>query len=78
MAHAAFQWQDPFLLDAQLSDDERMVRNAAAAYCQDKMLPRGTQAFRNGTTDPTIFWEMGLLLFKKTIVALYPNLNFKE
>ena len=39
MSHAAFNWQDPFLLDSQLSDDERMVRDAAAAYCQDKLLP---------------------------------------
>ena len=39
MAHAAFNWQDPFLLNDQLSDDERMVREAAAAYCQDALLP---------------------------------------
>ena len=45
MAHAAFNWQDPFLLDSQLSDDERMVRDAAAAYCQDKLQPRVVQAF---------------------------------
>ena len=51
MAHAAFNWQDPFLLDSQLSDDERMVRDAASAYCQDKLLPRVTQAF--GTAQPT-------------------------
>ena len=61
MAHAAFNWQDPFLLDSQLSDDERMVRDAAAAYCQDKLLPRVTQAFRDGTTDVAIFREMGEL-----------------
>ncbi|NCX31663.1 MAG: acyl-CoA dehydrogenase, partial [Actinobacteria bacterium] len=40
MAHAAFNWQDPFLLDQQLTEDERMVREAAQAYCQDKLLPR--------------------------------------
>ena len=55
MAHAAFNWQDPFLLDSQLSDDERMVREAAAAYCQDKLQPRVVQAFRNETTDATSF-----------------------
>ena len=61
MAHAAFNWQDPFLLQSQLSDDERMVREAAEAYCQDKLLPRVTEAFRNGTTDVAIFREMGEL-----------------
>ena len=54
MAHAAFNWQDTFLLDLQLSDDERMVRDAAAAYSQDKLLPRVTQAFREGSTAPAI------------------------
>ena len=79
MAHAAFQWQDPFLLDAKLNDDERMVRDAAAAYCQDKLLPRVTQAFRNETTDPTIFREMGELgLLGPTIPEAYggPALNY--
>lgn len=36
-ARSAFQWDDPFLLDQQLTDEERMVREAAAAYCQDKL-----------------------------------------
>ena len=53
MAHASFNWQDPFLLDSQLEPDERMVRDAAAAYCQDKLLPRVTQAFRDGPTPPS-------------------------
>ena len=55
MAHAAFNWQDPFLLDQQLTEDERMVREAAQAYCQDKLLPRVTEAFRNSHTDVAIF-----------------------
>ena len=79
MAHAAFNWQDPFLLDAQLSDDERMVRDAAAAYCQDKLLPRVTLAFREGSTDPAIFREMGELgLLGPTIPEAYggPALNY--
>ncbi|MGB2881705.1 MAG: acyl-CoA dehydrogenase family protein, partial [Rhodoferax sp.] len=79
MAHATFNWQDPFLLDNQLSDDERMVRDAAAAYCQDKLLPRVTQAFRDGTTDPAIFREMGELgLLGPTIPEQYggPGLNY--
>jgi len=61
MAHAAFNWQDPFLLDQQLTEDERMVREAAQAYCQDKLLPRVTEAFRNSHTDAAIFREMGEL-----------------
>ena len=47
MANAAFHWDDPFLLDQQLTGDERMVRDAAAAYCQDKLAPRVLDAFRN-------------------------------
>ena len=61
MAHAAFNWQDPFLLDQQLTEDERMVREAAQAYCQDKLLPRVLNAFRNEKTDVEIFREMGEL-----------------
>ena len=45
MAHAAFHWDDPLLLDQQLTDDERMVRDAAHAYCQDKLAPRVLEAF---------------------------------
>ena len=79
MAHAAFNWQDPFLLNDQLSDDERMVREAAAAYCQDKLQTRVTQAFRHETTDPAIFREMGELgLLGPTIPEAYggPALNY--
>ena len=47
MSNAGFNWQDPFLLDSQLTEDERMVREAAAAYCQDKLAPRVLDAFRN-------------------------------
>ncbi|PWF42273.1 acyl-CoA dehydrogenase, partial [Massilia glaciei] len=44
---AAFSWIDPLLLSAQLSDDERMVRDATAAYCQNKLQPRILEAFRH-------------------------------
>ena len=72
MAHAAFNWQDPFLLESQLSDDERQIKDAAAAYCQDKLLPRVTQAFRDGTTDVAVFREMGALgLLGPTIPEQY-------
>jgi len=76
---AAFNWQDPFLLDAQLTDDERMVRDAASAYCQDKLAPRVLEAFRTETTDPAIFREMGEIgLLGPTIPAEYggPGLNY--
>ena len=58
---AQFVWDDPLLLSDQLSEDERMVREAANAYCQSKLQPRVLEAFRNGTTDPKIFREMGEL-----------------
>ncbi|MDD5029094.1 MAG: acyl-CoA dehydrogenase [Rhodoferax sp.] len=79
MAHAAFNWQDPFLLSQQLSDDERAIQAAAAAYCQDKLQPRVIQAFRNESTDPSIFREMGALgLLGPTIPETYggPGLNY--
>ena len=79
MAHAAFNWQDPFLLDQQLTEDERMVREAAQAYCQDKLLPRVTEAFRNSHTDVAIFREMGELgLLGPTLPSQYggPGLNY--
>ena len=56
-----FQWDDPLHLDAQLSDDERAVRETAAAYCADKLAPRVLEAFRKESTDPAIFREMGEL-----------------
>ncbi len=75
---AQFKWDDPLLLDSQLSDDERMVRDAAARYAQDKLAPRILEAFRLEKTDPAIFREMGALgLLGPTIPAEYggPGLN---
>ncbi|MBI5276472.1 MAG: acyl-CoA dehydrogenase family protein, partial [Burkholderiales bacterium] len=57
----AFNWADPLLLDQQLSADERAVRDAAAAYCQQKLAPRVLEAFRHEKTDASIFREMGEL-----------------
>ena len=79
MARSAFQWDDPFLLDQQLTDEERMVREAAAAYCQDKLAPRVLEAFRHEKMDTTIFREMGELgLLGPTIPEQYggPGLNY--
>jgi glutaryl-CoA dehydrogenase len=56
-----FHWDDPLLLEAQLSEDERAVRDTAAAYCADRLAPRVLEAFRNEKTDPAIFREMGEL-----------------
>jgi len=58
---AKFVWEDPLLLDDQLSEDERMVRDTAHDYAQEKLLPRVTEAFRNETSDPSVFPEMGAL-----------------
>ena len=54
-----FDWQDPFRLSAQLSEDERMIADSARAYAQEKLQPRVIDAFANETTDPDIFREMG-------------------
>lgn len=59
--NAPFNWQDPFLLEEQLSEEERMVRDTAKQYAQDKLLPRVREAYRNEHTDPEIFREMGAL-----------------
>src|SRR5690348_14225339 len=67
-----FQWNDVLLLDQQLSDDERMVREAAAAYCQAKLAPRILEAFRHEKMDASIFREMGELgLLGTTIPEQY-------
>ena len=79
MAKTAFQWDDPFFLPQQLSEDERMIEEAARAYCQDKLLPRVTEAFRHEKTDVAIFREMGELgLLGPTIPTEYgcPGLSY--
>lgn len=69
---APFNWADPLLLDAQLSDTERMVQDSARTYCQDKLLPRVQEAFRHEKTDVSIFREMGELgLLGPTIAEEY-------
>jgi glutaryl-CoA dehydrogenase len=76
---ASFVWDDPLLLNEQLTEDERMVRDAARAYCQDKLAPRALEAFRHERTDPSIFREMGEVgLLGPTIAAQYggPELSY--
>jgi glutaryl-CoA dehydrogenase len=75
---AQFVWDDPLLLAGQLTEDERMVRDAARAYCQNKLAPRILEAFRHEKTDPAIFREMGEMgLLGPTIPERYggPGLN---
>jgi glutaryl-CoA dehydrogenase len=68
----AFRWDDPMLLEDQLTEDERMVRDSAAAYCRKKLAPRVLEAYRHEKTDTAIFREMGELgLLGATIPAQY-------
>lgn len=67
-----FNWEDPFLLEQQLSEEERMIRDTAFGYCQDKLMPRVLEQFRYEATDPAIFREMGELgLLGPTIPEQY-------
>ena len=56
-----FQWDDPFFLDAQLTDEERMVRDTASAFAKDVLMPRVIQDFREESFDPAVMSEMGQL-----------------
>jgi glutaryl-CoA dehydrogenase len=72
VARPVFDWTDPFHLDAQLSSDERMIRDTARAYAQEKLQPRIIEAYREEKTDPAIFREMGALgLLGLTLPADY-------
>src|SRR4029078_10179227 len=56
---ATFNWEDPFLLEAQLTDDERMLRDGARAFAQGRLQPRVLRAYAEEATDPNVFPEMG-------------------
>ncbi len=58
---ARFDWADPFRLEDQLSEEERMIRDSARAYAEEKLAPRVKDAFAREETDPAIFREMGEL-----------------
>jgi len=76
---AQFVWEDPLRLNDQLTQDERMVRDAAHKYCQDKLAPRVLAAFRAESTDLEIFREMGELgMLGPTLPSEYggPGLNY--
>ena len=71
-----FDWEDPFRLEDQLTEDERMLRDAARAYAQNKLQPRVTAAYRDEATDPAIFREMGEMgLLGVTIPEEYGGLG---
>ncbi len=66
-----FVWEDPFLIEDQLTEDERMVRDSARAYCQDKLMPRVLEAFRHEKFDRAIMTEMGALGFLGSTIEGY-------
>ena len=71
-----FVWDDPFLLDDQLSEEERMIRDSAQAYAQEKLQPRVIEAYAEEKTDPEIFREMGELgLLGVTIPEQYGGIG---
>ena len=58
---ALFNWADPFLIDKQLSSEEKMIMETARKYSEEKLFPRIKEAWKNENTDPSIFKEMGEL-----------------
>ena len=73
---SSFDWTDPFRLSDQLSEDERMIADAAKAYAQEKLRPRVTSAYANEECDPSIFREMGEMgLLGTTIPEEYGGLG---
>jgi glutaryl-CoA dehydrogenase len=67
-ALSSFNWEDPFLLENQLLDEEKMIKESAHAYTQEKLAPRILSAFSNEETDPEIFREMGAMGFLGTTI----------
>ena len=73
---SSFNWEDPFLFDDQLSDEERMMRDSARAYAQEKLQSRVIEAFREENSDPDIFAEMGEMgLLGITLPEAYGGLS---
>ena len=71
-----FDWQDPFRMEDQLSEEERMLRDAARVYAQEKLQPRVIAAYRDEATDPAIFREMGAMgLLGVTVPEEYGGLG---
>ena len=71
-----FSWSDPFYLEKQLSEEERMLRDASKTFAQEKLQPRITKAFQNETVEPQLFKEMGAMgLLGTTIPEEYGGLG---
>ena len=71
-----FDWQDPFRMEDQLTEEERMLRDGARAYAQEKLQPRVIAAYRDESTDPAIFREMGEMgLLGVTVPEQYGGLG---
>ena len=71
-----FDWQDPFRMEDQLTEEERMLRDGARAYAQEKLQPRVIAAYREESTDPAIFREMGEMgLLGVTVPEQYGGLG---
>ena len=75
---ASFNWEDPFLIEEQLSEEERMIMHSARQYSQDKLLPRVQMAFRDERMDREIFNEMGDLGLLGSTIEGYgcPGVNY--
>ena len=79
MAKFAFQWNDPFLIEQQLTPEERMISEAVRDYCQHNLQTRVLESFRHEKTDVAVFKEMGALgMLGPTIPTQYggPGLNY--
>lgn len=71
-AKTNFSWQDPFQLNAQLGEEERLIQKTASSYCREKLLPRVIEAYRDEIVDPEIFQELGALgLLGATVSPAY-------
>jgi glutaryl-CoA dehydrogenase len=66
-----FKWDDPLLFEDQLNEDERLIRDSARAFCQEKLLPRVTEAHRHEKFDRAVFNEMGALGFLGSTIDGY-------
>ena len=80
---ANFNWEDPFLLEDQLTEEERMIRDTAKAYCHDKLMPRIIEANRNEVFHREIMNEMGDLvclaqLYLKNLVVLVQIIHLMD
>ena len=70
-ARAVFDWADPFALEAALAEDERLVRDTARAFCQEELMPRVVEAFREERVDLGLFREFGALGFLGSTIDGY-------